>query len=619
MLTQQEKIKLKRHVSLYSSISVSLSIDDSDEHYCEKQTPVSQIILGSKAPYRYLDQLSQEGYELFLEGLNFHEIAKLRYTQFSLMNEVIQESYQKQQEMNVAAKQWKDKMITYKNFYPIVLNYVKAVQTPLILNALEEGAIENAMGIDYPETWNALMYARGHIVKSVLRKHQKEKNNQFLMEKITEEIMAICTYGYRFSLKKDIIYLPQLLPDHFEEIRHLAIKGRLICQNTLQRLEMTKNIIELCSPVLHQTVKEIIDMIQKTSLFSQVSLPLTSQINEISIHFNNDQSNDKPQDTKSLYQIDLSQEELQRIEALEEQNEKVQQQQILQELFKRDKQKQNQEEDQLKKGLKESPYLKDIIHNQTLRTTLSSYGQIAIATQSDSIKRSNQIARLLKRERMYVTKSHTKHKLEYGKQLDQRNLYHASIDGKVFMEHQQGKKKDLCVYILVDNSESMSGDKIINAMKGCFELARVMQTLNIPFCISSHKTISGTQVQINEIISFQNCKKRNLLDQIYYMHVSGGTHEEIALEYALKQLASFKRQRKGFIFVLSDGDTHGVERIHELTHIYKKEKDIDVIGIGIQPAYKIKQTYPNSIFVEDIQRLGEVFIKKLKEIAIEKG
>ena len=618
MLTDQEKRKLKRHVSLYSSITVSLSINETQEHYCQKGN-ISTIVLGSQAPYLYNDHFSLEGYELFMEGLNFHEIARLRYSQFSIINETIQESLQKQQAVNNAAKQWKDKLIKYKDFYPIVLDYVKAVQTPLILNALEEGAVENALGIEYPETWNALMYARGHIVKSLLKRNQKDENYQFLMEKITQEIMAICTYGYRFSLKKDIIYLPKLLPLQFEEIRHLAIKGRLITQNTLQRLEITKNIIELCLPILHQTVKEIIDTIEKTSLFSHISLPLASKINEISVNFSNDNSNENIQETKSLYQIDLSKEELQRIEALEEQNEKVLQQQILQELFKREKQQQLKEEENIKKGLKESPYLKDIIHNQTLRTTLSSYGQIAFSTQLDSIKRSNQIARLFKRERMYASKNQTKHKLEYGKQLDQRNLYHASIDGKIFMNHQQGKKKDLCVYILVDNSESMSGDKIINAMKGCFELARVMQTLNIPFCISSHKTISGTQVQMNEIVSFKDCKKRNKLDQIYYMHVSGGTHEEIALEYALKQLTAFKRQRKGFVFVLSDGDTHGVDRIHELTHIYKKEKDIDVIGIGIQPAYKIKDTYPNSIFVENIQLLGDVFMKKLKEIAIEKG
>lgn len=52
------------------------------------------------------------------------------------------------------------------------------------------------------------------------------------------------------------------------------------------------------------------------------------------------------------------------------------------------------------------------------------------------------------------------------KKLNWQNLYRASLDGRVFKTHKQGKKKDLCVSILVDTSESMSGDKIINTMKG---------------------------------------------------------------------------------------------------------------------------------------------------------
>ncbi len=53
---------------------------------------------------------------------------------------------------------------------------------------------------------------------------------------------------------------------------------------------------------------------------------------------------------------------------------------------------------------------------------------------------------------MYASKSQTKHKLEYGRQLDQQNLYRASLDGRVFKTHKQGKKKDLCVSICRNNA-----------------------------------------------------------------------------------------------------------------------------------------------------------------------
>ena len=38
-------------------------------------------------------------------------------------------------------------------------------------------------------------------------------------------------------------------------------------------------------------------------------------------------------------------------------------------------------------------------------------------------------------------------------------------------------------------------------------------------------------------------------------------------------------------------------------------------GIGIQTAPLITKTYPNSLFIEDIQTLPDMLINKLKEIA----
>ena len=338
---------------------------------------------------------------------------------------------------------------------------------------------------------------------------------------------------------------------------------------------------------------------------------------EIAVQFQNNTSNDtQPQETPTKYKMNLSDEEFQRIESLENEAEKTNNHQILQDIHRREEKQRKQSEKRLQTQTYQSTIEQSIVLSPLERTTPTQYGIIALRSQHESIVRSNKLARLFKRERMYASKSRTKHRLEYGRHLDQQNLYRATLDGRVFKEHKQGQKKDLCVYILVDTSESMSGEKIINTMKGCFELARVLQTLKIPFCISSHKALGQTKVQLTEIISFQDCQKRYMLDRIFAMHTSGGTHEDIALEYVLKKLAEYKRQRKGFVFVLSDGDTHGVEHIHELTHLYKKDKNIDVIGIGIQTAPLITKTYPNSLFIEDIQTLPDMLINKLKEIAI---
>ena len=368
---------------------------------------------------------------------------------------------------------------------------------------------------------------------------------------------------------------------------------------------------------MDETVKEIFDTIQNGSKISGISQSLFSQMSsEIAIQFQKGESQNSPQQTPTKYQLDLSDEEFQRIESLENEAEKTQKHQILQDIHRREEKQRKQQEKSFQSQTYHSSIEQSIVLSPLERTTPTQYGTIALRNQNESIMRSNRLARLFKRERMYASKSQTKHKLEYGRQLDQQNLYRASLDGRVFKTHKQGKKKDLCVSILVDTSESMSGDKIINTMKGCFELARVLQTLKIPFCISAHKALGKTQVQLTEIISFHDCQKRYLLNRIYAMHTSGGTHEDIALEYVLKKLAAYKRHRKGFVFVLSDGDTHGIEHIHELTRLYKKDQDIDVIGIGIQTAPLITKTYPNGLFIENIETLPDMLIQKLKEIAI---
>lgn len=617
MLSSQIKQKLKKDTVLYAQMPIHLTIDESNQCYSQIKNHQASITLGEKAPYHYLKHFHPQGYEMFMEGLLFHELASLRYCDFQILSQTYIQASQALTQVNSAAKDFLNKQMSYRELKSIITNYVFQTNLPLVLKAIEEGAVENALGIDFPETWNPLMYARQAITSSFLKEKHQQTDTAFLMDKIIKEIMVICTYGYRFQLNDNIIYLPHYLSQNFIQIRKLAIQGRLQTNHTKERLEIAKVILNLCQPIMDETVKEIFDTIQNGSKISGISQSLFSQMSsEIAIQFQKGESQNSPQQTPTKYQLNLSDEEFQRIESLENEAEKTQKHQILQDIHRREEKQRKQQEKSFQSQTYHSSIEQSIVLSPLERTTPTQYGTIALRNQNESIMRSNRLARLFKRERMYASKSQTKHKLEYGRQLDQQNLYRASLDGRVFKTHKQGKKKDLCVYILVDTSESMSGDKIINTMKGCFELARVLQTLKIPFCISAHKALGKTQVQLTEIISFQDCQKRYLLNRIYAMHTSGGTHEDIALEYVLKKLAAYKRHRKGFVFVLSDGDTHGVAHIHELTRLYKKDQDIDVIGIGIQTAPLITKTYPNGLFIENIETLPDMLIQKLKEIAI---
>lgn len=617
MISKEEKQRLKRHINVYSPLPTKLIIDEHQQCYTHINHHQASITIGSQTPYLYQSHFHQEGYLLFIEGLNFHEIASLLYTDYHLFQHIYNEALTKEKAASQAGKSFYNKQITYKQCKDIIQEYVISTNLPLILKAIEDGAIENAMGQEHPETWNALMYARQTIIKSFLKKDHQ--NDTFLMDKLIQEIMAICTYGYRFSLKNSIYYLPKHLPNQFQDIKKLAITGRLLTKSTQERLSIAKQILELCLPIIQITVKEILQTINTTSTFSNLPNSLFSSAkSEIAIQFQNSSSDEyTPQETKPKYNLDLSDEDFQRIEQLENQQEKQQQYEFFQEIHKREQETQKQKEKSLQKQIDNTQELDNkIMHTSLQRTTPTKYGAIALRSQQESIIQSNKLARLLKRERMYASKNIVKRKKEYGRQLDQQNLYRATIDGRIFKEYKEGKKKDLCVYILVDTSESMSGEKIINTMKGCFQLARVLQTLHIPFRISAHKSLGNSSIQMTEVVSFKECHKRQVLKNIYSMHVSGGTREDIALEYVLRELAKYKRQKKGFVFVLSDGDTQGVKRIHELTHLYKKEHDIDVIGIGIQTAPLITRTYPQGLFIEDIQSLPDVLIKKLREIAL---
>ena len=617
MINNENALKLKKQAIVYCHQAVDVIIEDDDQHFCKINENKAIIHLGKNAPYHYVKTLHPEGYELFMEGLNIHEIAQIKYTNFRLMKECFDQGEASLLKTNELAKKYLKKEVSLKQLKSQIYDYVYHINLPLLLKAIEDGAIENSMGIEHPETWTALMFARNHISASFINQKQDVNNTQFLMDKIIKEIMLICTYGYRHHLYNSVVYLPKYLFDDFEKIRKLAIKGRLQSQTTQDRLFISREILDICQPIMNETVMEIFDTIRNSQAFEGLggNSLFSSMQSEISVSFQNNQSSSEGEKTKSKYQLDLSDEDFRRIEQMENQEEKDQQHRALQEILKREKEKQEQAEKKLNQSFENDQIENHIIAFPLQRTSPTQYGHIALRTLNQSIQRSNKLARMLKREIMYASKNRTKSKLEYGRKLDQRNLYRANIDGRVFYERIQGNKKDLCVYILVDNSESMSGDKIVNTMKGCYEVARVLQTLKIPFCISAHKAV-GDSVQMTEIIPFKECFKRQLLERIFYMHVSGGTHEEIALEKALKDLNHFKRNKKGFVFVLSDGDTHGVLRIHDLTRIYKKEKDIDVIGIGIQTAKKIEETYPQGMFIQDINNLPTKLVQKLREIAL---
>ena len=83
--------------------------------------------------------------------------------------------------------------------------------------------------------------------------------------------------------------------------------------------------------------KKYFDTIQNGSKISGISQSLFSQMSsEIAIQFQKGESQNSPQQTPTKYQLNLSDEEFQRIESLENEAEKIQKHQILQDIHRRE-------------------------------------------------------------------------------------------------------------------------------------------------------------------------------------------------------------------------------------------------------------------------------------------
>ena len=176
MLSSQIKQKLKKDTVLYAQMPVHLTIDESNHHFSQIKNQHAYITLGEKAPYRYLEHFHPQGYEMFMEGLLFHELASLRYCDFQILSQTYIQASKALDQVNSAAKDFLNKQISYRELKSIITNYVFQTNLPLVLKAIEEGAIENALGIEFPETWNSLMYARQSMTLQFINEKRNEKS-----------------------------------------------------------------------------------------------------------------------------------------------------------------------------------------------------------------------------------------------------------------------------------------------------------------------------------------------------------------------------------------------------------------------------------------------------------
>ena len=186
-----------------------------------------------------------------------------------------------------------------------------------------------------------------------------------------------------------------------------------------------------------------------------------------------------------------------------------------------------------------------IVHIRT--GNAARYEQVALAEGVPKLSKALQ--KMVKKELFERQKGVVKRNLYSGKNLDLKSLSNGS--NKVFMQNKLPNKKPLLsASILIDQSGSMSGDKIYRATVTAMVLEDFCRNLQIPLSVTGHD-VSWGGVEIFDYIDFgeKNLSAKNRLMSI----AAGGCNRDgYAIRYVLNKLSKRQEETK-LLFLLSDG------------------------------------------------------------------
>lgn len=189
------------------------------------------------------------------------------------------------------------------------------------------------------------------------------------------------------------------------------------------------------------------------------------------------------------------------------------------------------------------------------------------------------------------------------------NKMHETPSTKVFKQkHGTRKANDLAIWLVGDNSGSMSGEKSTLCNQAMLVLAQACDWAGIPFCASvftkteDYSTgVSVTVVEKKFEDDFTEMKPYFAINDSYLKrYVSAekeiplfrGNSEEVNLYYIWQEFRKVKHDSK-LLIVMCDGETTGSKNTLR-TVIDSIETDgIGVIGVGIQ-CRAVRELYPKS-------------------------
>lgn len=188
-------------------------------------------------------------------------------------------------------------------------------------------------------------------------------------------------------------------------------------------------------------------------------------------------------------------------------------------------------------------------------------------------------------------------------QLNSKRLFKYKANNfKMFQRKQERQNKDYAFSVLLDCSGSMEGSRIQESMKGVVLMSEVLNKSKVPFevCFFSEGYKYGKSFNNH----FSRVKMGTEATQVY----GGGTSIAEPFKKSVASLDA-RREKHKIMITLTDGNVDGSDSEYIRKHVHKSTVMHYGIGIGVD----LKDMFPNSINIEDVNTLVGEFGKILKK------
>lgn len=224
---------------------------------------------------------------------------------------------------------------------------------------------------------------------------------------------------------------------------------------------------------------------------------------------------------------------------------------------------------------------------------------------------------LLKKFKEMLTNSYTKH-LYTGKRIDVRDAYR--WDGKMFSNKRHpDTDPNIAVALLVDESGSMTGERIIAARNAAILVYDFCKSLNIPLCIYGHTESYCSRNLImtsySEFDSYDNKDGERLMN----ISAKDNNRDGMALRFVC-ELLSKRTEKVKLCLVISDGSPAAFrysgklaeDDIRSVLKEYEKNMIFSAAAIGSDKP-KIKHIYGEDQFLDisNLETLPKTLIKQI--------